>query len=290
MKSISIVGLGRVGGALALALAEGGCKIVSVSSTAADDAAGLVGHLSPRPEILSPEQTSQIGGEIVLLTVRDDQIPGAAKEIANSLAVSGRTILHTSGSRTSDLLDPLRRLGANVGSMHPLVSISEPHLGVERFEGAYFCLEGDTPAVRIAEGLVATLGGSSFTVPADKKPLYHAAAVMSCGHLVALIDAAIEMLASCGPEPDEAKKILLPLISSTVENLRTQSPGEALTGTFARADIETLERHIASFKASATREALEIYLLLGERSLRLALERGADPELAAEMRRRMAVS
>ena len=75
------------------------------------------------------------------------------------------------------------------------------------------------------------------------------------------------MLSKCELDSDTAQKILLPLIDSTVENLKTLKPAEALTGSFARLDIAAVERHIASIKSVMTAETLEIYLRLGERSL-----------------------
>jgi predicted short-subunit dehydrogenase-like oxidoreductase (DUF2520 family) len=61
----------------------------------------------------------------------------------------------------------------------------------EVFRDVYFCVEGDARAVRIARMLVAQLGGRSFTVTSESKPLYHASAVRASGHVVALFDLAV---------------------------------------------------------------------------------------------------
>jgi predicted short-subunit dehydrogenase-like oxidoreductase (DUF2520 family) len=124
--------------------------------------------------------------------------------------------------------------------------------------------------------MIAALGGRPFSVETGLKPLYHASAVMACGHVVALIDAAVESLARCGLTRAEAKETLLPLISSTIENLGRQTTSEALTGTFARADSQTFERHVEALGTSASVDVLSIYLLLGKRSLELARSQGAD--------------
>ena len=99
---------------------------------------------------------------------------------------------------------------------------------------------------------------------------------MACGHLVALVDAAIEMLSKCGLNETDAQEILLPLIKSTVENLETQTTAESLTGTFARADVATFEKHLEMLQRNVSAQILEIYLLLGARSIRLAEKQGAD--------------
>jgi predicted short-subunit dehydrogenase-like oxidoreductase (DUF2520 family) len=108
--------------------------------------------------------------------------------------------------------------------------------------------------------------------------LYHASAVTACGHLVAVIDTAIEMLAKCGLSDTQAKETLLPLIKSTLENLEVQTTAEALTGTFARADVKTFEKHLAAMEQEVSDEAREIYLQLGARSAHLAERQGASAE------------
>ncbi len=117
--------------------------------------------------------------------------------------------------------------------------------------------------------------------------MYHASAVTACGHLVALIDVAIEMLTRCGLDETEARKMLMPLVKSTVENLNTQNTSEALTGTFARVDVKTLENHLQIIKETVSRDILEVYLQLGFRSLHLAEVRGVDQKNIAEMQNRM---
>ncbi len=172
----------------------------------------------------------------------------------------------------------MKNIGCRIGSIHPLVSISDARLGAERFADAYFCLEGDEEATEIGEQIVKQLGGKSFSITAEYKTLYHAAATAACGHLVALVDVAIEMLTKCDLEKANAQEILLPLIKSTVENLETQSTAEALTGTVARADIKTLENHLETLEKNGSKEAQEVYLQLAARSVHLAEQQGANAE------------
>jgi predicted short-subunit dehydrogenase-like oxidoreductase (DUF2520 family) len=75
------------------------------------------------------------------------------------------------------------------------------------------------------------------------------------------------MLSECGITRTTARNILLPLIASTVRNLETKDPAQALTGTFSRGDLETVKRHLAALKRKP--DALELYRLLGKRSLKL---------------------
>ena len=179
---------------------------------------------------------------------------------------------------------------AKIGSIHPLVSISDSVLGASRFADVYYCIEGDAEAVELAETIVADLGGKTFEIESKFKTLYHASAVTACGHLVALIDVAIEMLSKCGLDSAQSKEILLPLIESTVENLKNQTTVEALTGTFARADEETFEKHLKILKENVSKEALAVYLQLGARSVHLAEEQGADREKLEKLRNKISLA
>ena len=104
------------------------------------------------------------------------------------------------------------------------------------------------------------------------------------------IDVACEMLSKCGLEETQSKQILLPLIESTFENLKNQTTAAALTGTFARADEETFEKHLEILKENVSPEALEVYLQLGARSVHLAEEQGADREKLENLRNKISLA
>jgi len=280
---ISIIGAGRLGGALALALAKKKIQIENLAARNFETVEKIAKFIEPPPKILAANDFSEITSDVILITTQDSEIESVANELAAKLKTKP-TVFHTSGSLSSEILKDLRTVGCSVGSIHPLVSISDAQLGAERFANAYFCVEGDEAAIETAEKIVERLGGKSFFIAAEYKTLYHASAVTACGHLVALTDAAIEMLTKCGLKNNEAQTVLLPLIKSTVENLETQATAQALTGTFARADAGTLEKHIKILRENVSPEALEIYLQLGARSLNLAEQQNANSENIEKMR------
>lgn len=289
MHSVSIIGVGRMGGALALALSRRGYPVENLIHRSRDTAEAVSVHLTPATRLAVFDDAGEVSSDIVLITAGDAEIGNIVNSIVTAIR-RGSIILHTSGSLSSSVLEPLQKAGAKIGSMHPLVSISDPLIGAQRFDGAFFCIEGDDDAVAAARAIAESLGGKPFSIETKLKPLYHASAVTACGHVVALIDAAIEMLSHCGPDRDRAQEVLLPLIRSTVENLETQTPSQALTGTFARADGAAFERHLRAFEGEVPDEIRDIYLLLGERSLELAQQRGVDGEKAAELRSRISIA
>ena len=120
--------------------------------------------------------------------------------------------------------------------MHPLVSLPSADLGAERLLGAWFAVAGDAEV----DSLVDALGGRSFAITDSARPLYHAAAVISSNHLVALLGQA-ERVADLAGVPLE---VMLDLARDTVDNVRRLGPAAALTGPAARGDEATIARHL----------------------------------------------
>lgn len=286
---VSIIGVGKIGGALAIALARKYYDVENLVSRNRENAPKIAEFVKANWMDFSAEEISKITSDVILISVQDFNIEPVAEVLAKNLTHLP-TVFHTSGSLSSDVLRSLKEIGCATGSIHPLVSISDSVLGASRFGDVYYCIEGDAEACEKAKKIVADLGGKSFSIQSKFKILYHASAVTACGHLVALIDVAIEMLSKCGLDETQSKEILLPLIESTVENLKKQTTAEALTGTFARADAETFEKHIEILEQDVSPEALEVYLQLGARSVHLAEEQGADKVKLDDLRNKISLA
>ena len=301
---IAIVGAGRLGTALGRAVARAGYRVELVVTKGAAGARKAGRLFGPGVLTLTSKQLGRLTSEqlarltrcdLILIATPDDVIGVAAAQLSALFTVrfatgshrrpARRVALHTSGAISSDILGPLREAGLAIGSLHPLVSVSDPVLGAELLRQAFFCVEGERAAVQRARSIVRDLGGQSFTIDARKKALYHAAAVTASGHVVALVDLAMEMLSRCGLSLPRARQVLLPLVKSTVENLATRAPAHALTGTFARADLATVRAHLTAIHSQKLGDALAAYLLLGKRSTDLARNAGADDYQLDEIKR-----
>ena len=286
---VAIIGAGRLGTALAVALAakdysiralvarrieraRKAATLVAKAGIAVGKPATSVGKPATRSDAeVSALAANQIGllpqADLVLISVPDDQIAAVAARLTRHNFDPNPVALHTSGALSSEVLAPLRAQGWSVGSFHPLISVPDAKA---RIDGAFWSVEGDARAARLARKLVRDLGGTSFSIRTAEKPLYHAAAVMTSGNVTALFDVALEMLVASGLTRKTARQVLQPLLVSTVNNLQTKDPSEALTGTFSRGDVETVQRHLAALKQHKLADALELYCRLGKRSLKLA--------------------
>jgi len=299
--SISIIGPGKVGQALAQALQSLGYPVLALvfhNRKKVQEFSQSSRSSFPKTALLSFDDLSKLPkSDLILITTPDDVIEKAAKKLAglgrplvNSTAGASASyrgaVLHTSGALSSEILAPLASRRCQVGSIHPLVSVTNRSTEAAVFKGAYFCVEGEKIAVSYAERIIRDLRGKSIHISTDRKALYHAAAVMASPHLVALFDLAVELLSLAGVASADARKIFLPLVESTVRNLQTSDPSVALTGTFARGDVGTVKRHLKALsegKPKPPAEALEVYKLLGLRSLQLARSAGLDPKKIKEI-------
>ena len=282
---VSIIGAGRLGTALAMALAGAGYAIGSLVARRRESARRAAALLDVPARVLAvKELADRPAPGLLLITTPDDQLPRVAAALARlDWKTDGTpTALHTSGALSAEQLAPLARKGWSTGSVHPLVSVSEPKAGARLLREAFWCVEGDRRAVRLARALVRDLGGKSFSIASENKPLYHAAAVMASGNVTALFDVASRMLVQCGLTAKQAREVLMPLLSSAVNNLAHLDPARALTGTYARGDVETVKRHLAALEGNEP--TLEIYRVLGRWSLELAAPR-LDPAVVKRIKR-----
>ena len=288
--TVSVIGAGRLGAALALALTRSGYKVEAVVARGAARAKKAATMLGPSTRPLSARQLDSLPlSKVLIISTPDDHILETATAVAKLPAnlARGRTVLHTSGALSSaDVLAPLAAKGFHTGSLHPLVSVSEPLTGADKLIAAFYCVEGDAAASRVARSIVRRLHGSSFHIASKDKPLYHAAAVTASGHMVALFSVATEMLTRAGLNQKTARRVLLSLLESTVANLSSSDAANALTGTFARGDLDTVKRHLKALSGKEFTEALAAYKLLGRRSLELAKDK-IDTNLRAQILREL---
>jgi predicted short-subunit dehydrogenase-like oxidoreductase (DUF2520 family) len=288
--SVSIIGAGRLGTALAIALHKSGHSIDLIvarhaaSAKRASELSGGLGRALSAPQFrrLLPKHRELLEqSSLILIATPDDVIGIIADELAALLRfrttpARGLVVLHTSGALSSNVLGPLTNLGIAVGALHPLVSISEAQSGADWLTRAFFSVEGDSRAMRLGRRIVRDFGAQAFTISPSAKPLYHAAALMASPNLTALIDISFEMLSRCGLTANQSQKVLLPLLRSTIENLAAADPARALTGTFKRGDVATVQKHVEAISSKSLFDALEAYVLLGRRSMRLAKGKSAS--------------
>jgi len=254
-KTLAIVGAGRVGRALARRLRELGWKIgvvVTTSEASSRRAVRFIGAGKPHGGLTRHVLLSHV----ILIATPDDAVSGVARELARmgGEELRGKVVLHTSGAQDSRVLAPVNEFGAASGSMHHLQTFSG--VGVSDLTGKVFAVEGDVAAVRAARQIARALGGSPVQIGAGKKVLYHAAAALAAGHVLALVEAATQLLVSVGIKRSEATRALLPLTRQVLDNFEHVGPRAAWTGPLARGDYRVVESHLRALSDSRQEVAL----------------------------------
>jgi predicted short-subunit dehydrogenase-like oxidoreductase (DUF2520 family) len=273
---VFIIGAGLVGTTLAAKLLRAGVPVAGLHGRQADlsDAgsalAGVLGSTGAIPDILSESQ-------VVIISVRDARIPEVAQRLVDEKRLRpGQVLLHTSGNHpAAEMLSAARKHVKGVGTLHPLIAVTDAPGTLENLAGAYFGIEGDEDARRQAQGLVRKMGGRPLPLTADNMSLYHAAAVMASNYVVALADIARALLVASGVPEADAVPALVPLMTSAVRNVAEVGLPSAMTGPAVRGDVGSIERHVSALQAKAP-DTLDLYRRLGREVLRIARKRVPD--------------
>jgi len=278
---VGIIGPGRAGVGLALALVQAGytVRLHGRRKKAVPKPLELTVGAADEP----PAWVAQAG--VLIVAVRDDAISPLAEALARAEAVrADQVVLHLSGVLGQEALAPLVPSRAALGSLHPLQTISDPERAPARLKGTWAAVEGMPRAVQAAEGLAQELGMRPFRLSGKQKAIYHAGAVFASNYFVVVEAVAQRLLRHAGLSDADAWQALRPLVEGTFENLSRQEPKDALTGPVARGDEETIRSHLKSL----TRDDALLYRALGRAALELAEKGGMDVETATRVARALA--
>jgi predicted short-subunit dehydrogenase-like oxidoreductase (DUF2520 family) len=268
IRTFALVGPGRAGTAVGLALVARGLQPVAVAGRTPDAPSTVAVARELGTEAVATARAGR-GADLVVLAPPDAAIAAVAAEVAPSVE-PGALVLHLSGAATLAVLDGLAAARPDVerGSLHPLQSLPGGTLGRDRLPGSWCAVDG-SPRV---ERLALTLGLRPFRVGGTDAELarYHAAACVASNHLVALLGQ-VERLAADAGVPFGA---FLPLIRATLDNVGELGPARALTGPVARGDRDTIAGHLDAL------DDLEVdaYLALAREAARLAGVESVVPE------------
>ena len=270
----SIVGAGRVGRTLGRRLHELGWRVSGVTGRSISTARAAVHAIGAGQPL--PGLTHEIlNARVVLITTPDSAIESVANQLAQlgGAEWSAKVVLHTSGTLDSGVLQPLVRLGASAGSMHPMQTFS--HQNPPDLAHCIFGIEGGPAALQVARKMIHQMGGVAVRLSGANKAAYHAAGSFACVYVLALVEAATRLLMTQGFKRRQAVRALLPLVRQTLDNFERVGPLAAWTGPLARRDFSVIERHVKALEAFEP-EYLEAYKTLSRLTAKvLAAEPGA---------------
>jgi predicted short-subunit dehydrogenase-like oxidoreductase (DUF2520 family) len=261
---ITIVGAGNLGATLAMCLHQAGYVIDQIvfrnSSASRRKARVLAGKVGARAVAIA---RVKIDADLVWFCVPDDAIAQVAHSLAERADWKGRVALHSSGTLASDELAVLRRRGAQVATVHPMMTfvagtqqtVSRPALA-----GVPFAIEGDAAAVRASRRIMKELGGAAYGIRKLDKVAYHAWGTFASPLLTALLATTEQVAAAAGVSQREAKRRMLPILQQTLANYAALDAAGSFSGPIVRGDVETIRRHLGLLRKVPA--ASEVYVAL----------------------------
>jgi predicted short-subunit dehydrogenase-like oxidoreductase (DUF2520 family) len=160
--SVTIIGSGRVGSAVAARLSERGLRV-------------------------GPD------GDVVLICVPDDAIVEVSAGVE-----AGPWVAHVSGATPLSALDPHRRRF----SLHPLQTFTRARGPEQLDGAWGAVTAESDEARTVGFWLAETLGLRPFELGDESRPLYHAGAAIASNYLVTLHSVAAELFRAAGAPPD----------------------------------------------------------------------------------------
>ena len=285
LGTLNLVGAGGVGRTLGLLWAKAGVfEIQDVLARSRESASAAVktiggGHAVSTQDEMRP-------ADAWLIATPDDAIAGACTMLARSGRLKkGDVVFHLSGATPSEVLEPARRCGAHVASVHPIKTFTDPGAAARTFTGTYCGVEGDAQALRMLRPAFEEIGARLLEIAPEMKGIYHAAGVFSCNYLAALIEAALQCHEKAGIPRKVSLEAIEPMVRETVDAVLSRGPARALTGPIARGDVATVARQLETL-AAWKGDLAHLYCGLGLLAIKLAeADRRLDSARAADLRR-----
>lgn len=285
MLKLNIIGAGKVGRTLARLWTQKGVFAVQDLSTAhATSAEAAVKFIGAGRAAKSPAAMHPAG--VWLLTLPASSLAECCEGLAASkLLRTGDIVFHCSGSQSASELSAASRAGAFVASVHPLKSFTDAAQAVPTFAGTWCGAEGDTAALAVLKPAFEAIGARMFDIGPGSKMIYHAASVLVCNYLAALIETGARCYEKAGLKRDTALQVMEPLVRETMDNIFRLGTTGALTGPIARGDHAVVKRQLEALGVWDPRIAA-IYQQLGAVTIELARGLGkADADALDEIER-----
>lgn len=212
---IGIIGAGRVGPVLGVALAGAGHAIVGISAVS-DDSRDRAGAMLPGVPILEiPELIER--SELVILAVPGSELAALVAGLAATGAWQpGQLVLHTAAEYGVGVLAPASAAGAIPLALHPAMVFTGTSLDLVRLRESWVAVTAPTPVLPIGQALVVEMGAEPVIIAEADRAIYAEAVETATSFSAAIVGQAVGLLAGLGIEVPGA--VIAPLVRSSVEN------------------------------------------------------------------------
>jgi predicted short-subunit dehydrogenase-like oxidoreductase (DUF2520 family) len=281
MKTLNIIGAGRVGRTLARLWRKkhifGVHGVLTATVDGGRDAVALIGAGRPVARLADMRPA-----DVWMVTVPDSAIRACGEALAASgLLRSGDVVFHCSGALSSAELESAAERSASTASVHPLKSFAHAQAAIRTFADTHCAAEGAPAALALLRPAFEGIGAKVFEIDPERKTVYHAASVIVCNYLTALMETGLRCFERAGFARETALPMMEPLVRETLDNVFALGTVRALTGPIARGDDEVVARQLAAL-AHWDAGIATLYRDLGAIAIELAQGQGKGDPAALE--------
>jgi predicted short-subunit dehydrogenase-like oxidoreductase (DUF2520 family) len=282
MDRIGFIGVGKVGTAFGVRLAEQGFPVVACMDILPDEARRFAESIQGC-RVYDAAQSLADDMDFVFITTPDDVIGQVAARVNWH---TGRTVIHCSGANSTAVLAPAKATGCNVGCMHPCNTFASIQQSLENLPGSTFTLEAEEPVLSDLKQFVESLSGRWMKLSEKDKPLYHASVCIACNYMYTITNIATDLWKHFNISQADATAACMPILKGTLNNIENVGFPGCLTGPIARGDVGTIKKHLVALEESEP-SLVPLYRALGLETIPIGVAKGTLSEEKAEELRRL---
>ncbi|WP_411274481.1 Rossmann-like and DUF2520 domain-containing protein [Daejeonella sp.] len=246
--NIVLLGSGNVATQLGRAFKMAGQTIVQVWSRDIEHAKELADTVAS--EAISNIDDIYLFADLYIIAVKDNAIA----ELASTLNIGDKLIVHTSGSTSIEALDGV---SSHTGVFYPLQTFSKKK--AVDFRSVPIAIEASNPEdLSVIRAIADRLSERVTELSSAQRKVLHVAAVFACNFTNHLMAISQQLLEAENLEFD----LLRPLIAETAEKVQLYSPDTVQTGPAVRGESEIISSHLKMLKD--TPELQELYSQLSQ--------------------------
>lgn len=219
---IGIVGAGRVGAVLALALAGAGHALTGISAISAESRERAENLLPGVPLLDVPEVVRR--SELILFAVPGSELPGLVHGLTETAAWQpGQLVVHTAPEHGYGVFAPALAAGVIPLALHPALIFTGTSLDLARLSGATVAVTAPGPVLPIGQALAVEMGAEPVVIDEADRAAYADALAAAGEFSRAVVRQATEALSALGVvRPD---RVVGGLVRAAIEEELSNAAG-----------------------------------------------------------------